>query len=304
MKTRENGRSSAGISEIQLSNCDFQIISEIAKRDYGLNLEESKRPLVKSRLSKRIRDLNLQDFSEYCHLVKARDSKERDNFIASLTTNVTHFYREKHHFDMLERVILPSLFQNAREGKPVRIWSAGCSSGQEPFSIAGSVLKALPDAGRLNVKITATDLDPTVLSRAQKGIFKIEDCRFPTYEYEKRIFRDRKSNSETMEVRSEIRNLVTFSRLNLIENWPNDSRQDVIFCRNVAIYFDKETQQNLWKRFVDHLHPQGHLFIGHSERVTGNSLNSLTSVGITSYQKKHGPQNPNTDMSKGSNSCR
>lgn len=285
MKTTDDARSSKETGEIQLSNCDFQKISKIAKNDYGLNLEESKRPLVKSRLSKRIRILGLNNFTEYCNLIEAKTAQERDDFVASLTTNVTHFYREKHHFDMLENVILPNLHDNSKKGRPIRIWSAGCSSGQEPYSIAGSILSALPDATRLDIEITATDLDPKILSKAQAGAYRSEDCRFPSDDHSKRIFSENSTNSKIIEVRPEVRSLVSFSRLNLIDIWPEKRFFDIIFCRNVAIYFDKVTQERLWIRFVDRLRSGGHLFIGHSERISGESLRSLTSVGITSYQK-------------------
>ncbi|MCU0910823.1 MAG: protein-glutamate O-methyltransferase [Rhodobacteraceae bacterium] len=288
----QHGQISAGLptrqGDIPFTEQDFRDIAALAKAEYGLHLEPAKKVAIQSRLSRRIRALGLDGFADYCRRIAGGDREEGDHFITALTTNVTHFYRELHHFTMLERDILPKLADKARRGGKVRLWSAGCSTGQEPYSIAGSVLAVFPEAARHDVKILATDVDPQVLRIAEQGAYEADSCQFPTPALQARIFSSAARDGRC-EVRPDLRALVTFRRLNLNAPWPISGRFDVILCRNVAIYFDRDTQDRLWTRAAEVLHPGAHLFIGHSERIAGAPLDLFENVGVTAYRRRETP---------------
>ncbi|MCE8000899.1 MAG: protein-glutamate O-methyltransferase [Rhodobiaceae bacterium] len=279
-------------ADIPFADKDFQVIARIAKTSFGLHLEPSKKALIQSRLTRRLRVLGLTDFGAYCALVDQGDAAERDVFISALTTNVTHFYREPHHFEQLEQDILPKLIERAKARGRVRLWSAGCSTGQEPYSLAGSIFKLCPDVARHDLRILATDIDSKVLEAAQGGSYRADECRFPSDAWRTRVFGDRKAPEGILEVHPELRKLITFRRLNLMDSWPMSGRFDAIMCRNVAIYFDKPTQARLWQRFAEQMVPGGMLFIGHSERMHGMAESHFESVGITAYQLRPHPVDP------------
>lgn len=283
-------------ADIPFGDPDFVRISGFAKSEYGLHLEPSKKAMIHSRLGKRIVTLGLPDFRAYHEYLTSNLDEEGDHFISVLTTNVTHFYREQHHFIQLERDVLPPLIERARARGRVRLWSAGCSTGQEPYSLAGSVLKLCPEAGRLDLKILATDLDPFVLERAERADYPAEECKTPPGDWEGRIFEPADRDRPRRKIRADVRTLVAFRRLNINGPWPMTGHFDVIMCRNVAIYFDKSTQQSLWHRFADKLSAGGMLFIGHSERVTGPAMDLLETAGVTAYRKRPGqaPRTPPT----------
>lgn len=277
-----NHHSSSRQSDIALTEPDFLRIAKVAKSNWGLNLETAKMPLIRSRLGRRLIALNLKSFSAYCSILEKGSSSESEHFISALTTNVTHFYRELHHFEFLEKKVFPELIKRAKSGEKIRIWSAGCSTGQEPYSLAGSLLRTTNDIERLDVKIIATDVDNQVLKKAEKGSYHKSDCNFPNTDLQKRLFGA--VDGDIISVKPNIRRLVTFRQLNLMAHWPMVEKFDIIMCRNVAIYFDKQTQENLWTRFTCSLNPNGYLLIGHSERIAAPAPNGLTPVGITSYQ--------------------
>ena len=279
-------RSPPADAELQLTEADFARIARIAKAGWGLNLDSAKRPLIRSRLGRRLKALNLATFDPYCEIIESGDVVECDHFISALTTNVTHFYREAHHFELLEADVLPELVARARKGQRVRLWSAGCSSGQEPYSLAGSVLALAKDAASLDLRILATDVDPLVLETAEGGRYDAQSCVFPSPALEDRLFPKAPSTPEAFRtIRPELKPLITFRRLNLMQPWPFSGRFDVILCRNVAIYFDKPTQNRLWTRFSENLHDGGSLLIGHSERITAPAEHALQVIGITAYRK-------------------
>ena len=272
--------------EAQLSEDDFQRIARIAKAGWGLNLDPAKKPLIRSRLGRRLKALNLTEFKAYCAVIETGDATESEHFVSALTTNVTHFYRELHHFEMVEDELAKGLAARAKAGERLRIWSAGCSSGQEPYSLAASLIAVLPDAARYDVKILATDIDLGVLKTAQAGLYEAKTAAFPTPQLKDRVFDPGKdSDARDINVRPELKKLITFRRLNLVQPWPFAGQFQIVMCRNVAIYFDKATQKTLWERFSDILAPDGLLFIGHSERIPNPPEIGLTPVGITSYRK-------------------
>ena len=203
--------------------------------------------------------------------------------IRALTTNVTKFFLEPHHFDHLRDVVLPPLLQAAERGNRVRIWSAACSTGQEPYSLALTVLRLMPNAGKLDVRVLATDIDTAVLEHASKGQYNAELVSAIPADLRTRWFE--RAGSEWKAVDA-LRQLISFRPLNLIGQWPMRGTFDVIMCRNVVIYFAEETQVEMWKRFTPLLSPGGHLYIGHSERLSGPATRSYVSTGITTYQKR------------------
>ncbi|WP_376095646.1 protein-glutamate O-methyltransferase [Roseomonas sp. CCTCC AB2023176] len=263
---------------------DFDRIAAMLRADAGIALTEGKAALVYSRLAKRLRSLGLPDFSSYCTLLE-RDpgGAERREMLASLTTNVTRFLREPHHFEQIVRDVLPPLAEAARRGQRVRLWSAGCSTGEEPYTLALSVLEAMPDAANHDLRILATDIDPVVLETARKATYS-EDALAPVAPHLRTRFFEPAGPGQ-LRARPALRDLVAFRELNLnASSWPLRQRYAAILCRNVAIYFDEPTQARLWSRFAEVATPGAWLFIGHSERVVGPAAARWRSSGLTSYR--------------------
>ncbi len=285
--------SNAGYSakeDMTISESDFQTIADVLYKNAGINLSKDKENLVLPRLSKRLRALNLSNFGEYCDLISSdAGATELKEMISSLTTNVTHFFRESHHFDHLKDTVLPDLIKKAQRGKPVRIWSAGCSNGQEPYSIAMTILNFCPDATRYDIKILGTDIDAKMIEHAKTGTYSEHITNAIPKEYSSRFLAKKDAQSGDMrQVNQAARSMVTFNELNLIApSWPMKCKFDAIFCRNVAIYFDLPTQQKLWSQFIKYLYPESWLYIGHSERITGDATSELKAVGTTTYQFKN-----------------
>lgn len=286
MRQSQSMMSQRPTGEFAFSQSDFDAISKRAYREFGLHLPDTKKDLVYSRLIKRLRQLGLTDFRSYCDLLESAEGEaEKTELLSALTTNVTNFFREAHHFRMLRETLLPPLLQAARQGKRVRLWSAGCSAGQEPYSLAFTVLSLCPDIARFNLRILATDIDPVVLKKAVAGVYPLSEMKtIPEPERSKFIDIDRQV-SDSFSIGQKTRDLVRFGELNLMHEWPMRGTFDVIFCRNVAIYFDKETQARLWQRFHSLMSDGGYLFIGHSERVSGRSEDGFRTIGVTAYQK-------------------
>jgi chemotaxis protein methyltransferase CheR len=269
-----------------LSPAEFARVAAIAHRDAGLCLSEAKCAMISSRLARRLRATGMPDFSTYiCFLEGGDGNAERQMLISALTTNVSHFFREKHHFDMLRDTLIPTLSARAKAGGRVRVWSAGCSTGQEPYSIAMTILSAFPDAARHDVRVLATDIDTEVLAAAERGIYSARQLEGIDPEMRRRFIDEVADDGDSFKVRKEVRALVTYRPLNLIGPWPVHGPFDVIFCRNVVIYFDAATQAELWPRFHRVLAPDGVVFLGHSERLDPASARDFTSIGVTSYRK-------------------
>jgi chemotaxis protein methyltransferase CheR len=269
--------------EFHLSTKDFNTIAKIIHDEAGIALGNNKGHLVYSRLAKRLRVLGLRSFEDYCDLVTSSDGGvERQAMIAALTTNVTRFFREPHHFDHLKTAVLPPLLQKAKQGGRVRLWSAASSSGQEPYSIGMTVLSLMPDAARYDVKILASDIDPNILREGEEAVYPEAAMESVPQALRARWFTN--AGAGLSRANEELRALVTFRKLNLIGNWPMQGLFHAIFCRNVAIYFDAETQAKVWGRIVPLLEPGGVLYIGHSERISGVAEQLLRSDGVTTYR--------------------
>lgn len=283
-----------GIAVYPFTDADFAVIARRVQADYGLHLTGSKKNLVYSRLTKRLRQLGLADFQSYCRLIESADAAdERIEMLSALTTNVTQFFREDHHFQTLRETVLPPLIAAARSGRRLRLWSAGCSAGQEAYSLAFTVLDMCPEAARFDIRILATDVDPAILARARDGIYDADEMKsLPDAMRARHITA---TDGARFAVGEKARALISFGELNLMQDWPISGPFDVIFCRNVAIYFDKDVQSRLWSRFAKMLPVGGHLCIGHSERVAGPATQTLESVGVTTYRKTASPQNPHNE---------
>ena len=265
---------------------DFNYLSNLINEQACIKLPATKRELVYARLSKRLHALGLESFREYCNLLRDGDTDELIHCINAITTNVTTFFREIHHFEFLEQKVLPELVeQKGRTVLPrLRIWSAGCSSGEEPYSIE-MIVQEQSALHRWDVRILATDLDTHILERAKTGLYDIKQLEKVSPERRKRWFRvGTGNNSNQVSVVPKLRERIRFRKLNLKDSWPMRGPFDAIFCRNVVIYFDKEMQKKLFNRFADMLTINGHLFIGHSESLFGIS-DRFRVVGRTIYQK-------------------
>ncbi|GIK50060.1 MAG: protein-glutamate O-methyltransferase [Hyphomonadaceae bacterium] len=262
---------------------NFRRIATLMRSETGIHLPEAKATLVYSRLAKRLRQLGLPNFDAYCELIASdRGEAERNAMVAALTTNVTRFFREPHHFEHLRDRVLPALAEAARRGARVRMWSSACSSGEEPYSMALTLLALMPEAARFDVRILATDIDPNVVATAKAGAYSdhaVEPIPAPLRErWMTRVDGKWRAGEE-------MRALVRFNTLNLIGAWPMKGRFDVIFCRNVVIYFEQETQDLIWQRFQSVLAPNGRLYVGHSERVDSPAY---ASDGLTIYRLRGG----------------
>lgn len=274
--------------EFLFTNDDFLSIARMLYDDAGIALSESKASLVYSRLAKRLRALGLESFRDYCHFVAGSQGvSERQNMLAALTTNVTRYFREPHHFEHLKTRVLPELAARAKARGRVRIWSAGCSTGQEPYSIALTMLEVLPDAAQYDVRILATDIDPNVVATGRAGVYSNEAVQpVPAALRDRWMVRVKDGARDAWGTGEEMRRLVSFRELNLMGNWPMKGRFDAIFCRNVVIYFDEPTQARIWSRFAPLLTPGGRLYVGHSERVT--DMAKFETDGLTTYRLKDG----------------
>lgn len=265
-------------SEFLFTDSDFSRIRTLIHRRAGIALGEQKRQMVYSRLSRRLRELQLPEFSTYLELLEAsRDGEEWQAFINSLTTNLTSFFREAHHF--------PVLAAHVRKSKqPVTIWCAAASTGEEPYSIAITLIEALGERAS-TARVIATDIDTAVLAKASAGVFTLEQVNRLSTERLRRFFnKGTGSNAGKVRVRPEVAAMVKFSRLNLLDpSWPVKEPVDAIFCRNVMIYFDKPTQKKVLDRFAPLLKPEGLLFAGHSENASLVSP-GFKAVGQTVYE--------------------
>ncbi|WEK04433.1 MAG: protein-glutamate O-methyltransferase CheR [Candidatus Devosia phytovorans] len=269
--------------EISLSNREFERIKGRVYSVAGISLSDAKRTLVVSRLSKIVRALRLPSFDAYIdYLERNGSANDGQDFVNALTTNLTRFYREDHHFDHL-RTHVGNLMSERPRGQRLRIWSAGCSTGQEPYTIGMDLLAAFPELKRWDFKILATDIDTAVIAKASTGSYPENELNGLSSERARRL---EKGGDGTIRVPAPVRELVSFKPLNLIgPNWPMKGPFDAIFCRNVAIYFDKPTQGEVFSRLGKLLAPEGYLYIGHSENL-GAGGEGFRLVGKTIYQSK------------------
>ena len=265
--------------EFGFTRKDYDWIREKITRETGIQLNPSKNQMVYSRLARRLRALGLWDFAAYRELLEADDGEEIGQFVNALTTNLTAFFREGHHFTHLSEIL------EAHRGRNIAIWSAGCSTGEEPYSIAMTVLDTLGNEHAARVRIMATDLDSNVTEHGRRGIY--DENRVAGLEraqLKRHFLKGRGPNQGKVRVKPALRDMVEFQNLNLLHEWPFEAPFDIVFCRNIVIYFDKPTQARLFERLFTQTKPGAWLYIGHSEslwKVTERFL----SHGRTVYRR-------------------
>lgn len=261
---------------------ELEAIARILHDATGIVITQGKSSMVQSRLSKRLRELGLSDYATYiAHVTSESGVEERRAMISALTTNVTRFFRENHHFETLSTAALPPLIARARAGERIRLWSAGSSNGQEAYSIAMMIAEAAPDYAKLDLRILASDIDPHMIAAGQAGLYDSSTLASVPTEMQRKYF---SRKGEKVQIATPLRELISFRELNLHEQWPMRGRFDIIFCRNVVIYFDPDAQARLWQRFEAQLAPEGWLFVGHSERIADLSQSNLVTAGVTTYR--------------------
>ena len=273
------------VRDFDFTDRDFEKVRNLVKSHTGISLSDAKKDMVYSRLSRRLRSLGIERFTDYCSLVEGGDDAELVKFTNAITTNLTAFFREDHHFQYLAKTLVPALMKSNQQDRRIRIWSAGCSTGEEPYSLAIAMKEAIPSSETWDVKILATDLDSDVLSSASNGVYSSDRINGLSSQRKKRWFLNGKGdNAGTVRVRPELQEIITFKQLNLLREWPTKGPFDFIFCRNVVIYFDKETQKVLFDRYANVLKNDAHLFIGHSESLFKVS-DRFKLLGQTIYRK-------------------
>ncbi|MDH5572985.1 MAG: protein-glutamate O-methyltransferase, partial [Gammaproteobacteria bacterium] len=271
--------------EFELTDTDFNFIKNIVVQHTGIVLTDVKRNMVYGRLSRRLRTLGLSHFKQYCDIIRGDDETELTHFINAITTNLTSFFREKHHFNYLENIHIPELLEKNASSKRIRIWSAGCSTGEEPYTISMILNESIPNIESWDIKILATDLDYNVLETARSGIYATERIAdMPPSQINKWFHHNGKTLPGKVHVSDRLKHLITFKQLNLMKEWPFKGPFDAIFCRNVLIYFSKDTQRVLVERYAEKLSEQGRLFLGHSESLF-KVTDRFKLIGNTIYQK-------------------
>ncbi len=254
--------------EFEFSDKEFSLMQELVRVHTGIHLSEQKQDLVYGRLSRRLRALGLKSFQDYCKLIETGHQGELEKFTNAITTNLTSFFRESHHFDFLATHLIPQLIKNNAQSRRLRIWSAGCSTGEEPYSIAIALKEAVPKIDSWDARILATDLDSDVIDKAISGIYSsgVAD-KLSKQRLNRWFMKGSGNNKGKVKIIPEVSKLITFKQLNLMHDWPMQGSFDIIFCRNVVIYFDKPTQEMLFDRFANILTHNGKLFVGHSESL-------------------------------------
>ena len=251
-----------------LADAEFDFIRHVIGENAGIVLGPNKRQLVQGRLARRLRELGLPSYEAYCNHLRESGPEELVGLINALTTNVTAFFRENHHFEAMASYMLPEALKRNQASRRLRIWSAGCSSGEEPYCLAMIVTECLPPRERWDVKILATDIDSDIVATAQRGVYPMERVAAVPEPKLRRFFRRGSgANSGNVKVTDEIARLISFRTLNLMHQWPMRGPFDIIFCRNVMIYFDQPTRERLVGRFGEFLTDEGYLCLGHSESI-------------------------------------
>jgi chemotaxis protein methyltransferase CheR len=259
------GDGSAAEREFSFTDADFQQVVTLVRGYTGIALTESKRELVYGRLVRRLRALRVRSFGEYLQQLEKGDQTELQQFCNAITTNLTAFFRENHHFEFLAKQLVPMLLRRNAARRRIRIWSAGCSTGEEPYSVAIVLQETIQELRNWDVRILATDLDSNVLAHGQRGIYDADRFEKMDAERQRRWFS--RSADGRFTVNEQLSNMISFKPLNLIGAWPFNGPFDLILCRNVMIYFGRETQRDIVERMAERQSIGDHLFLGHSESL-------------------------------------
>lgn len=272
----------------QLGDDDYEFIRRLVFDQSRINLGPSKKELVVSRIAKRLRLLRLNNFAEYCDFLRSPQGLEEvTDLLDVISTNVTDFFREPTHFDFLQQKALPEWIKSKRSQRgPYRVWSAACSSGEEPYTIAMVLADFFQCRENCSWQVNASDISTRMLERGRQGIYRSERVQLPSPDWLRRYFQKGVGSfGGQYRVRPELREKVTFQRINLFESFPFTTGFDAIFCRNVMIYFDRPTQENLVSRLHDQLVPGGYLIVGHSESLVG-IRHRLKSIQPSIYRRE------------------
>jgi len=271
--------------EFSFEEADFIALRDLVREVTGISLTDAKRELVYGRIARRLRVLGLGSFAAYRELLRSDTGGELVEFCNAMTTNLTAFFREGHHFEALREVLLLPRVADAHASRRLRLWCAGCSSGEEPYSLAMTLCEAIPDWKRWDIRILATDIDSQILATAARGVYPQDRIKGLSPQRLRSFFTELEGERGPLyQVSPELAGLITFKQLNLMDPLPMSGPLDAIFCRNVIIYFDKETQRNLFARIAPLQRSGDLLFLGHSESLFKVS-DAYALLGRTAYRR-------------------
>ncbi|BDQ38310.1 chemotaxis protein methyltransferase [Pseudodesulfovibrio nedwellii] len=274
------------VNQSQMGDAEFKRFSELIHTEFGIKMPPTKRVLLQSRFQKRLRVLGMSSYKEYCDYVfsdKGRE-EERSHLIDVVTTNTTHFFREPKHWDIMNNSVLPELWSRGiGRNSDLRIWSAGCSSGEEPYTLGMVLHEWATTHHGFKFSVLATDISKKILSEASNAVYSMDKVEDVPMQYKKKYMLKSK-DKKLVKMDASLRNKVSFQRLNFMEDFKLPNHQDIIFCRNVVIYFDRATQATLFAKFCNNLKSGGYLFIGHSESLSGLTL-PIRQVAPTVFQR-------------------
>lgn len=271
----------------EMGDSEFERFSKLIHSEFGIKMPPSKKVLLQSRFQKRLRALGLASYQEYCEYVFSPEGQEqeRQHLVDVVTTNTTHFFREPKHYDILNDMVLPAVWKLHGTGKDIQVWSAGCSSGEEPYTLAMVFSDFAERHQGFRFTILATDISREILQKAMRAVYSMDKAEeIPQALKKKYVLKSKNPQKRLIKMDKSIRTKVRFSQLNFMENFRLQTPQDIIFCRNVVIYFDRATQEVLFRKFCDNLNPGGYLFIGHSESLSGMTL-PLRQLAPTVFQR-------------------
>ncbi len=269
----------------KMKDAEFKKFSDLIKSEFGIKMPITKKTMLEARLQKRLRALGMKSHSEYCDFIFSPGGLEKEltQLIDVVTTNTTDFFREPKHFEILLSTVLPEFTR--RSSSALKVWSAGCSSGEEPYTLAIVLSEFAANNPDFKFSILATDISNEILNKAINAVYPLSKVDvIPMAMKKKYLLKSRDKDKPLIRIAPEIRRKVEFRRLNFMENFPFKDEKDIIFCRNVVIYFDRPTQYTLFSKFCARLSKGGFLFIGHSESISGMDL-PIRQIAPTVYQK-------------------
>ena len=269
-----------------MTDKELQRFSEFIYTELGIKISGGKKTMLQARLQRRLRNLGLRSYSDYLDYLQSLQGLEVElpQMVDAVTTNTTSFFREPRHFEFLTAQVLPN-WQKRHNGRPFAIWNAGCSSGEEPYTTAMVLMDYAERISPLRFSIVATDISTDILHKASRAVYEEEKISTIPLDFRKKfLLRSRDKNRRLVRMAPEVRQCVSFRRLNFMDDFQFREKMDLIFCRNVMIYFDRKTQHELVDKFCNHLEPGGHLFIGHSESLSGTGL-PLKQLAPATYQR-------------------
>ncbi len=273
---KETLNSMSAVYKLQMSDEIFDKLSQFIYSEYGIKMPKAKKVMLQSRLQRRLRDMKMNSYEQYCDFVfsKEGEAMELVHMIDVVTTNKTDFFREPTHFDFIRHTVLPEFIARNRQKTTMKFWSAGCSSGEEVYTLAMVVSEFMDNNRNMDYSILGTDISSRILQKAYDAVYTEERVINIPLELKRKYFlRSKDRVKPTVRLIPEIRKKAIYQRLNFMDDsYPVQEKFDVIFCRNVLIYFDRETQQKVINRLCNHLKTGGYFFLGHSESITGMNV--------------------------------